>query len=62
MQVFFASTDPRSEAAVLVEALQLWLDDQKPEQQLRAGKASFKYGVDGNLRTVNVALLEEDDE
>lgn len=59
MQVFFSDKDPIAEAQILLEVLSQWLGEQ-PEQPGKRGKASFKYGTDGNLRTVNVVLLDEE--
>lgn len=59
MQVFFSDKDPQSEAAALVRLLQAWLAEQ-PDQPLRPATATFKYGSDDNLRTVNVVLLDEE--
>lgn len=58
MQVFFSDRDPVSEAEALIRHLQAWLAEQ-PEQRLKPAKANFKYGSDGNLRTVNLTLFED---
>ncbi|EPA95530.1 hypothetical protein PG5_40410 [Pseudomonas sp. G5(2012)] len=47
-----------SEAEALIRHLQAWLAEQ-PEQRLKPAKANFKYGSDGNLRTVNLTLFED---
>lgn len=59
MQVFFSDQDPVSEAEALVRHLQAWLLEQKTDQPRRPAKANFRYGANGNLRTVNVVLLDE---
>lgn len=59
MQVFFSPKDPVAEVQLLVNSLTEWLSEQ-PEQPAKRGKAFFKYGADGLLRTIHVELDDED--